>query len=53
MAKKRGNNEGTITKRKDGRWEARLTVQAARGPTRKVLYGKTRAGWRRSSPRLC
>ena len=23
MAKKRGNGEGTIGKRKDGRWEAR------------------------------
>ncbi len=43
MAKKRGNNEGTITKRKDGRWEARYTVHTAEGPKRKVLYGKTRA----------
>src|SRR5215217_6898673 len=43
MAKKRGNNEGTITRRKDGRWEARYTVHTAEGPKRKVLYGRTRA----------
>src|SRR5215217_7546975 len=43
MAKKRGNNEGTITRSKDGRWEARYTVHTAEGRQRKVLYGKTRA----------
>ncbi len=43
MAKKRGNNEGSISRRKDGRWEARYTVHTAEGPKRKVLYGKTRA----------
>jgi integrase len=42
MAKKRGNNEGSISCRKDGRWEARYTVHTE-GPKRKVLYGKTRA----------
>ena len=42
MAKRRGNGEGTITRRKDGRWEARYTAQTAEGPKRKVLYGKTR-----------
>lgn len=40
--KKRGNNEGTITRRKDGRWEARYMVQTPTGPKRKTLYGKTR-----------
>src|SRR5262245_26151006 len=46
MAKKtkRGNNEGTITRRQDGRWEARLSL--GRDPTGKLkritLYGKTR-----------
>jgi integrase len=40
---RRGNGEGTITRRKDGRWEARYTVVTAKGPKRKVLYGKTRA----------
>src|SRR5918998_6759197 len=39
----RGNGEGTITRRKDGRWEARYYVQTMNGQKRKVLYGKTRA----------
>jgi integrase len=39
---RRGNGEGTITRRKDGRWEARYTVHSAEGPKRNVLYGKTR-----------
>jgi len=43
MAKRRGNGEGTITRRKDGRWEARYTAQTPKGPKRKVLYGKTRS----------
>ena len=40
---RRGNGEGTITRRKDGRWEARYIIETANGPKRKVLYGKTRA----------
>jgi integrase len=43
MAKRRGNGEGSITRRKDGRWEARYTAHTAGGPKRKVIYGKTRA----------
>src|SRR5215218_6072633 len=43
VARRRGNGEGTITRRKDGRWEARYTIDAETGPKRKVLYGKTRA----------
>src|SRR5688572_17875445 len=44
MAKKRGNNEGSISRRKDGRWEARYTIRTVEeGPKRKVLYGRTRA----------
>jgi integrase len=35
--------QGTITRRKDGRWEARYNVHTADGPKRQVLYGKTRA----------
>jgi integrase len=35
---KRGNNEGTITKRKDGRWEARISLPDGK---RKCFYGKT------------
>jgi len=36
---KRGNSEGTIRRRADGRWEARLTLEDG---TRKSLYAKTR-----------
>src|SRR5919107_2745426 len=42
MMGRRGNGEGTITRRRDGRWEARYTAQTVDGPKRKVLYGKTR-----------
>src|SRR5829696_9067127 len=40
---RRGNGEGTITRRKDGRWEARYYIHTVDGAKRKVLYGKTRA----------
>ncbi len=43
MARRRGNGEGTITRRKDGRWEGRYYVPTENGPRRKVIYGKTRA----------
>lgn len=36
---RRGNSEGTITKRKDGRWEARISLPDG---SRKSFYGKTR-----------
>ncbi len=36
---KRGNNEGSITRRSDGRWQARITLENGK---RKSLYGKTR-----------
>ncbi len=39
MASRRGHNEGTIRKREDGRWEARLSLDDGR---RKSFYGKTR-----------
>jgi len=39
---KRGNGEGSVYKRKDGRYEARYTVQTAAGPKRKSIYGKER-----------
>ena len=42
MARKRGNSEGTIRRRKDGRWESRYTVHSERGPKQKSIYGKTR-----------
>jgi integrase len=36
---RKSNGEGSITQRKDGRWEARLQVDGVR----RVVYGKTRA----------
>jgi integrase len=42
VSKKRGNGEGSITKRKDGRWMARFTVHTAKGPKRIHIYGRTR-----------
>ena len=39
MAKRRGHNEGTIRRRPDGLWEARLSLPAGK---RNGLYGKTR-----------
>jgi integrase len=39
---KRGNGEGSITKRKDGRYVARYVVYTAKGPKRKNIYAKTR-----------
>ncbi len=39
MRGKRGNNEGSITKRADGLWEARITLE---GGKRKSFYAKTR-----------
>jgi integrase len=41
MARRRGNGEGTITRRKDGRWEARYCVPTVNGTKRKTIYGKT------------
>ncbi len=39
---KRGNGEGSISRRKDGLYMARYTVQTATGPKRKTIYGKER-----------
>jgi hypothetical protein len=39
---RRGNGEGSVRKRKDGRWEARYTVHGADGPKQRTVYGKTR-----------
>ena len=40
---KRGNGEGSITRRKDGRWWGRHTVHTSEGPKQRAVYGKTRA----------
>jgi integrase len=42
MAKKRGNGEGSIYKRSDGRWVGQYLVHTAKGPKYRYLYGKTR-----------
>src|SRR5215218_2971185 len=43
MAKKRGNGEGSIYQRTDGRWVGQYLVHTATGPKYRYLYGKTRA----------
>ena len=43
MAGRRGNGEGTVAKRKDGRWEGRYTIHTPEGTKRKTVYGRTRA----------
>jgi integrase len=42
VAGKRGNGEGSITRRKNGGWMAQFTVYTVKGRKRKTLYGKTR-----------
>lgn len=45
MAKRRGNNEGSISKRKDGRWQGCVTVgydPETEKPKKKYFYGKNR-----------
>lgn len=39
MSAKRGNNEGSLTRRPDGRWEARITLENGQ---RKSFYAATR-----------
>jgi integrase len=43
VSKKRGNGEGSIYRRKDGRWVGQYTIYTAKGPKYRYLYGKTRA----------
>ena len=43
MSKKRGNGEGSIYRRKDGRWVGQYTIYTATGPKYRYLYGRTRA----------
>jgi integrase len=42
VSRRRGNNEGSISRRKDGRWMGRFTIQTEKGPKQKAVYGKTR-----------
>jgi integrase len=39
---KRGNGEGSITRRKSGGWCAQYVVYTSEGRKRRTLYGKTR-----------
>lgn len=39
MSKRRGNGEGTIMKRSDGRWQAQVSLPSGK---RKTVYGKSR-----------
>ena len=39
---KRGNGEGSITRRKNGDWCAQYVVYTSEGRKRKTLYGNTR-----------
>src|SRR5215210_5926032 len=40
---KRGNGEGSISRRKNGGWMAQYAVYTAEGRKRRTIYGKTRA----------
>src|SRR5215211_5624487 len=42
MAKRRGNNEGSIYRRKDGYWVGQYGVQSAEGTKTRYIYGKRR-----------
>lgn len=41
--KYRGNGEGTISRRKDGRWVARYHVRTAAGSKRRAIYARSRS----------
>jgi integrase len=43
MASKRGNGEGSIYQRRDGRWVGQYLVYTDSGPKYRYIYGKTRA----------
>ena len=42
MAKRRGNNEGSIYRRKDGYWVGQYGVETATGRITRYIYGKRR-----------
>jgi integrase len=42
MARRRGNGEGSIYKRKDKRWVGQYLVHTAEGPKYRYIYGRTR-----------
>ena len=42
MGKKRGNGEGSVYRRKDGRWVGQYLVYLPSGPKYRYIYAKTR-----------
>lgn len=54
MTTRRGNNEGSITQRKDGRWEGKVSLGYRPDGTRirKSVYGKTKTDVRTEMNRL-
>ena len=42
MTRKRGNGEGSIYRRKDGRWVGQHLVYTSKGPKYRYIYGRTR-----------
>ena len=40
--RRRGNGEGSVYQRQDGRWVGQYTAHTARGPKARDIYGKTR-----------
>jgi hypothetical protein len=42
MLGKRGNGEGSISRRKNGTWRAEYVVYTVEGRKRRTVYGKTR-----------
>src|SRR5918912_249137 len=44
MTRRRGHGEGSISQRKDGRWEGRVDLGWRAGKrVRKIVYGRTRS----------
>lgn len=54
MARKRANGEGTITKRKDGRWQGAITIgrDESGKQKRKTVYGRTQSEVRKKLDEL-
>lgn len=55
MPRKNANNSGTIRQRRDGRWEARVTVGTNPGtgkPVRKSIYGATQKDVRQKMQKM-
>ena len=49
MAKRRGNGEGSVYRRKDGLWVGQYKIQTPSGTKTKYIYSKT---WKEASTKL-